>query len=293
MKSYILLICFLLTVATAMSQEMDRPLTAEERSEVVDSISSILNRAYVFADVGEKIANHLRQKAMDGSYESISDPNQFAQLLTDDVRAINDDRHLRVGFSPEMIAERRNTVSPEDSIAFVERQRRNGQLSNHGFREVRVLEGNIGYLNLSGFYHVDEFSGATAEAAMNFLSNTDALIIDLRANGGGSPSMIQLITSYLYDSERVHLNNFYSRIEDDITQTWTLPYVPGKRRPDVDVYVLTSNRTFSAAEEFSYNLLNLKRATPHWRSYWRRCTSRRDKNCHRQIYSMGSYRKSR
>lgn len=73
--------------------------------------------------------------------------------------------------------------------------------------------------------------------------------------------MIQLITSYLYDSERVHLNNFYYRPQEEITQTWTLPYVPGKRRPDVDVYVLTSSRTFSAAEEFSYNLRNLERAT--------------------------------
>ena len=31
--------------------------------------------------------------------------------------------------------------------------------------------------------------------------------------------------------------------------------------PDVPVYVLTSNKTFSAAEEFTYNLKNLKRAT--------------------------------
>ena len=73
--------------------------------------------------------------------------------------------------------------------------------------------------------------------------------------------MIQLITSYLYDADPVHLNNFYYRPTDEHTQTWTLPHVPGQRRPDIDVYVLTSNRTFSAAEEFSYNLKNLKRAT--------------------------------
>ena len=73
--------------------------------------------------------------------------------------------------------------------------------------------------------------------------------------------MIQLITSYLYGPEPIHLNSFYHRISDDTTQTWTLPYVPGKRRPDIDVYVLTSQRTFSAAEEFTYNLKNLERAT--------------------------------
>ena len=73
--------------------------------------------------------------------------------------------------------------------------------------------------------------------------------------------MIQLITSYLYDEEPVHLNNFYYRPTDSHTQTWTLPHVSGKRNPDALVYVLTSQRTFSAAEEFSYNLKNLERAT--------------------------------
>lgn len=261
MKSYILLIGILFFCITANTQDLEVPLTPEEKKEVVDSISAILARAYVFPDVGMEIAAHLRQNAASGRYESITSPQEFAEILTDDVRAINDDRHLRVGFDPRGIAERRNTVTPADSIAFMERQRRRGQLNNHGFKEIKILDGNIGYLNLTGFYHVDDYSGATAEAAMNFLSHTDALIIDLRANGGGSPSMIQLITSYLYDSESVHLNNFYSRIQDEVTQTWTLPYVPGKRNPDADVYVLTSNRTFSAAEEFSYNLRNLDRAT--------------------------------
>jgi len=105
-----------------------------------------------------------------------------------------------------------------------------------------------------------QFASETATAAMNFLSNADAIIIDLRANGGGSPQMIQLISSYLFEG-RVHLNNFYMRPTDDTLQTWTLPYVPGKRNTTADVYVLTSGSTFSAAEEFSYNLKNLERAT--------------------------------
>jgi hypothetical protein len=233
----------------------------EEKKEVIDSVSAILDRYYVFPEIGAAIGRHLQEKLAKGAYEELTDPMGFAEILTEDVRSVNNDLHLRVRFDPEGIAERRNTVTPEDSIAFIQRQRRMEQKSNYGFKEVKVLDGNIGYLNLSGFFNVDEFSGATASAAMNFLSNTDALIIDLRMNGGGSPAMIQLITSYLYDSEPVHLNTFYYRPLDDYTQTWTLPYVSGKRRPDIDVYVLTSSRTFSAAEEFSYNLRNLERAT--------------------------------
>jgi C-terminal processing protease CtpA/Prc len=106
-----------------------------------------------------------------------------------------------------------------------------------------------------------EYGGETAVAAMNFLSNTDAIIIDLRNNGGGSPAMIQLITSYLFGSNPIHLNSFYWRPNDVNSQTWTLPHVSGKRSPDTPVYVLTSGGTFSAAEEFSYNLKNLERAT--------------------------------
>ena len=261
MKITCTLLSLLLGPALLFAQTQPEPLTKEEKMEVVDSISTILKRAYVFPEIGEKIAQHLQSRAKDGAYKDIQDPFEFSQILTNDVRAINNDLHLRVGFDPERIAEYRNTITPEDSLAFLARQRRANQQGNYGFREVKILDGNIGYLNLSGFYHVDTEAGETAEAAMNFLSNADALIIDLRANGGGSPSMIQLITSYLFDEEPVHLNTFYNRPQDNYEQTWTLPYVPGKRRPDMDVYVLTSGRTFSAAEEFSYNLRNLKRAT--------------------------------
>jgi len=261
MNIKVLAFCLLTFPLLVYGQNSPTPLSAKEKKETIDSISSILEREYVFPDIGKKISDHLQDKSKSGAYENLNDPDEFAQTLTEDVRFINNDKHLRVRFSPEMIAERRNTVTPEDSLAFVERQRKMGQSRNHGFREVKILDGNVGYLNLVSFFGVDEESGKTAEAAMNFLSNTDALIIDLRNNGGGSPEMIQLITSYLYDSEPVHLNNFYYRPQDEVSQTWTLPYVPGKRNPDADVYVLTSSGTFSAAEEFSYNLRNLKRAT--------------------------------
>lgn len=102
-------------------------------------------------------------------------------------------------------------------------------------------------------------AGATAIAAMNFLGGSDALIFDLRANGGGTPSMISSCSSYLF--EPTHLNSFYIRKEDETKQFWTQAYVPGPRLAKVPVFVLTSSRTFSGAEEFSYNLKNTKRGT--------------------------------
>lgn len=264
MKKFLIPITLLLfgTFYQSLAQDSVNKLSGKEQQEVIDSITTILEASYIFPEVASKMNTVLLNKYKKGSYKKNDDPNEFAQILTKDLQSVSKDLHLRVRFDPNGIAQMRNaSLSAEDSIAFAKSRLNARRAGNYGFREVRILDGNIGYLNLTGFSNVDEEAGAVAQAAMNFLSNADALIIDLRQNGGGSPSMIQLITSYLYDTHPVHLNNFYSRPEDAHSQTWTLPYVPGKRRPDIDVYVLTSANTFSAAEEFSYNLRNLERAT--------------------------------
>lgn len=255
-----LFLSFMALMGGMQAQQEIKPLTDEERVEVVDSISAILMKNYIFPDVAKQIVAQLEKQEKAGMYNSLDEPMKFADQLTADVRSVNGDKHLRVQFAPEMIREQRNAVTEEDSMALVHAQLMRAKKNNFGFRKMEFLEGNIGYLDLTAFYDT-EFAAETAIAAMNFLSNSDALIIDLRKNGGGSPKMIQLITSYLFGEDPVHLNNFYWRPTDEHTQTWTLPFVPGQRRPDMPVYVLTSAYTFSAAEEFSYNLRNLKRAT--------------------------------
>ena len=185
-------------------------------------------------------------------------PFDFANQLTTDLYSVSKDKHIRVRFNPEGVATQ--VFTAEDSLKFHNQYMSQLKRQNFGFKELKVLDGNIAYLDLRSFSDV-EYGGATAVSAMNFLSNSDAIIIDLRMNGGGSPAMIQLITSYLFSSDPVHLNNFYWRPTDSHTQTWTLPHVQGIRSPEKDVYILTSSRTFSAAEEFSYNLKHLKRAT--------------------------------
>jgi len=131
--------------------------------------------------------------------------------------------------------------------------------TNCGFEKIEILPDNIGYLKFNVFADT-AICGPTAIAAMNFLGHVDSLIFDLRGNGGGDPKMIALISTYLFD-QPTHLNDLYNRKEDATTQYWTLPFVPGNRLADKPVFVLTSKFTFSGAEEFSYNLKNLKRAT--------------------------------
>jgi len=123
------------------------------------------------------------------------------------------------------------------------------------------LPGNIAYLELGGFLNA-ETSGDALAAAMTLVADSDALIVDLRRNGGGDPATVALISSYLFDGEPVHLNDLYYRWSGQTQQYWTHAWVPGKRYgADKPVYVLTSGRTFSAAEEFTNNLKTLRRAT--------------------------------
>ena len=231
------------------------------KATVVKGVGRQLVDHYIFPETAEKMDAHLKAQLDQGKYDAIKDVQTFAGILTRDLRSISKDKHIRVTFDPEAVRRIRAGESRDEKDrererkAALERERRR----NFGFRRLEILEGNIGYLELTGFSGSSE-AAETITAAMNFLAESDAVIIDLRGNGGGSPFTIQIISSYFL-KEYTHLNSFEWRGDDTIKQFWTLRHVPGKKLYDTDLYILTSPRTFSAAEEFTYNLKNLKRAT--------------------------------
>lgn len=228
------------------------PLDEKMRAEVVDEIAKILDEAYVYPKLGRQMAETVRANAAKGAYDELTHVRSFADRLTQDLRDICYDRHLRVrvGAAPAKDA------APEDEEA----RRTLSCRRNFGLELVQRLSGNVGYLKFNHFSGLEE-AKKTAAAAMNFLANSDAIIFDLRENGGGSPEMIAFLSSYIFDKP-THLNSFYHRREDKTTETWTQADVPGERfGQDKPVYVLTSRSTFSGAEEFTYNLKNLKRGT--------------------------------
>lgn len=243
-------------VGTSASNTVD----ADTRRQVVENIAGAFDKYYIFPEVARSIGEALQASLAGGDYDKLADPETFAERLTDDLQAVSHDKHIRVRYS--RVARLLGGPEDEDSAAEAEEAIALARSQNFGFYKVERLDGNVGYLDLRSFWDAQmPGAGETAVAAMNLLAHTDALIVDLRRNGGGSPTMIALLTSFLFRAEPVHLNSFYERPRDRHTQSWTLPYVPGLRTPDKPVYVLTSNRTFSAAEEFTYNLKNLKRAT--------------------------------
>ncbi len=263
MRKYLLPCCIVLLSILPVSsyaQEIPNQLNKKEIDGIIQSLTHLLTTEYVYPEQAEKISKLLKSNHKKGKYKHIKDELVFAETIQQDMQAVVSDKHLSFEFSPEQVEFIRSEQSQSEDVSLQQARLREMQRFNFGFESVKILEGNIGYLKLNNFYDT-EFGAETAVAAMNFLSHSDALIIDLRQNGGGSPKMIQLISSYLFTAEPVHLSGFYWRSSDKYTQNWTLPYVPGNRMAETDVYILTSANTFSAAEEFTYNLKHLKRAT--------------------------------
>lgn len=239
------------------TKEEDLRLDGAQRKSVIDGAIAQLKENYIYSEGAEKMADAVLAHENAGDYDKITDGSDFAAQLTGDMRAVSHDRHLHVEYAPFIVPEERpgGEPSPEDQARFREELER----QNCGWDKVEILPGNIGYVKFDEFAP-PEWCGATVVAAMGFLAHADAIIFDLRDNGGGDPKMVEMVVSYLFDKP-THINDLYYRKDGKTTQYWTLPYVPGTRLATQPVYVLTSKRTFSGGEEFCYDLKTQKRAT--------------------------------
>lgn len=264
MRSRLIASCVvaLLLAPGALGQESSAPPKVDSafRRDTIDHLAKVMDERYVSRETAEKVVREVRAKNDSGAYDAHTSPIAFADALTRDLQALAEDRHLRIRFSPGQPPSEGDSrgPTPEQIAQFTERMR----ARNYAFEKVEILEGNVGYLKFDAFMDLNDAAYRAASSAMGFLANTDAIIFDVRTNGGGSPSMVQYLCTYLFSNdEPVHLNSIYQREGDATQQYWTLPHVPGPRMPDVPVYVLTSRRTFSGAEEFCYNLQTRKRGT--------------------------------
>jgi hypothetical protein len=251
------------------ADQPDRPIDAPEKSETVASLAQAIKESYAFSDVGDKLAHMLTQNRANGAYTKVTSAREFGELLTRQLADIAHDRHLHVVYSFNAVP-KMSTQVPGDSpltldAQIMQRMQAVQRRNNYAFERVEHLSGNVGYLKFNEFSDAAR-GGDTVAGAMAFLANTDALIIDLRENLGGTPMMVQLLASYFFGAEiPVHLNDLSWRQPgsrtQEVTQWWTVPYLLGKRYVGKAVYILTSRHTFSAAEEFTYDLQALKRAT--------------------------------
>ena len=259
-----------LTLTTARAQEQGpaataqqaRPLSAADKAAAVDLLAQRLSDKYIYADDGNKMAAAVRDHLLKGDYEKATTEAEFADLLTAHIQASHPDKHLSIRYVPNAQPDRpRPSLNQAMPAEVRQRMTEVGQYLNFSFEKVERLPGNIMYLKLNGFFAAD-IGKAAATAAMNLAANGNAMIIDLRDNRGGDPRMVAHVASYLLGDEKVHLSDIYFRADNETNSFWSDPAVPGARfGAEKPVYVLTSGETFSAAEDFTYNLQAIKRIT--------------------------------
>lgn len=227
---------------------------AMEPRQVVAEVAATIEREYFDPARAADIALGLRGDAARGDFDRLRNPADLATRLTTVLKPL--DGHFNVAWAPET-----GTRDAPRAVRTVPVPR--PERDNFGIRQVQVLPGNVGHLDLRYFADFD-FDAAQAparqaiDAALQLLAHTDALVIDLRDNGGGSPAMVGYLASAFVEPGRDIYNTFHSR-GGTASEAPARPH--GTPRTRVPLYVLVSGRTASAAEAFAYTLANVQRAT--------------------------------
>ena len=247
--------------ATALAQDgpaKPTSITAAERAAVVATLGEQLKSNYVFPDLAEQLAAATAAKQAKGGYNAATTTDAMAEALTNDLVELGKDKHFRVVFDPNFTAPPAGAKVLPTSEEVASYRLEMAKMA-YGVDRVQRLPGNVGYLEVRGFGPA-AFVGEAYTSAMSLLAGTDALVLDLRRNGGGEPESVAHLLSHFFgvDDDR-HLNDIYNRPENSTREYWTNPAVTV--RYTKPIYVLTSGQTFSGGEEAAYDLQTQKRAT--------------------------------
>lgn len=240
-------------------------LDDDKIKEIIKELCKIIEEYYIFPETAEKISDFLLNKLEKGLYNGITEPINFERIISNDMVEVSNDLHFYFEYDPSQALnlqqeEVEDQEESEEEFPELKGRLRYEQYKNFHITKAERLPGNIGFIKLNDFPPA-EFAGEIVIGALQFLANTNAIIFDIRNNGGGYPSMVALIVSYFLVPSTKLLTSFYERKKDEYSESRALPYIPGRRFPDKPLYVLISRRTASGAEEFAYILKMLERAT--------------------------------
>ncbi|MDL2355133.1 MAG: S41 family peptidase [Pseudomonadota bacterium] len=235
----------------------DTPLTLSDRAAILQALAKEMNANYIVPAVAKRVGSEIARKNAEGGYASAASTQAFSAALGSDLRALSGDLHFEVKLD-ERFRERSSAADAPRRAVAGDRRVQAVRLG-YGIEKIERLPGNVGYIELSGFGPAD-LVGPAYSAAMSLVAGADALIVDLRRNGGGSPASVAYWMSHFFPlGDRRHLNDLYDRPSNTTQEFWTLESVAERYRKPV--YVLTSARTGSAAEECAYDFQTQKRAT--------------------------------
>ncbi len=238
--------------APAVSAADSRQLTLEEKKTVVETACEKIETIYPFKEIGSKTFEGLRQQFEAGDLDEITDAKLFAGAVTEIMEELSRDKHLDLYFDPVRAKEliKAEDAGDADSGPGAE-DLELAKWENYGFKTLRMLDGRVGYLDLRMFFGA-EFAGPVAVTAMDFLSRSNAVIIDLRYNGGGWDDMVTLLAGYFTENKESETVAISRSTLDQSYFASTIPsFVPGRKMTNIPVYLLVSSSTASAAEAFA------------------------------------------
>ena len=226
-------------------------LTSADRHHLIQAVAANVREHYFDKQVAETTASALFAHEQAGDYKAVTDGQAFANLLARHLTEASRDNHFTMEYTRNVFPDFSKPPAPE----FQTRYRAAMEQVNCTFEKVEISPNHVGYLKLNAFPDTAACQ-SKAESVMATLNHADALIFDLRDNRGGYANMVVFLASYLFDRPEYMFNP-----RDPITaQTWTRSPVAGSLLVDKPVYILISSQTYSAAEQFSYDLKMLKRA---------------------------------
>jgi hypothetical protein len=239
-------------VGSPVFASADAPFDAAQRGQILDGISRDLN-SYIFHAVTVKIRSELRSNRE--RLLAIADPMQFAKAVSDELHAAGNDKHLNLIYSADVLA-----PDADPTPAEIAHDKQSTIFHNADLMSAQWLPGNIGYIRIAGFPADSAEARRVIDAAMATIANTDALILDLRRNGGGDPSSLDYWMGYLFEKPTELTSIRWTTPKPHVDRQFSAAKIGGRHylKP---IYVLTSARTFSCAEQFTYDLKALHRAT--------------------------------
>ena len=226
-------------------------------AEMVTTISTLIEENYVLKAQGELIAATLRKDFSQGRFSKAQNLKQLDSTLTKSLRESSNDYHLYT-WNNKKIVDQLQAASSEEKETSGAKSFFNDEAAydaNFGFKKIEILEGNIGYIELTQI-NISDVSLNTLYSAMTMVHNTNALVIDLRSNSGGGSTIGPVLETFFLETP-TDLLEFRSRNgETKIERTvgWLV-----QERYNRPLYLLTSKGTASAAEAFAFSLKNQNR----------------------------------
>ncbi len=236
--------------------------------ETINTTANIIEHQFYSEKIGLRVANQIRQEKFVEQFSTVKNQQEFTDLFSKELRRISGDNHIGVVYSPKDVKRYKLREQAKTDINARKKNKINqtnqlieSKKANFGIQGLIALEGNIGYLEMSYFDGFVDESAPVFQSAMEFLSNSQAIILDLRRNGGGNSRILPLFLGYFLGPESVHFGNKIERWKNQQTKLFTKTNTQGTRYFDKPIYILTSGTTFSLAEHVTYHLKAFGRAT--------------------------------